>query len=342
MPHCGLRLVLLTTSLFSLSTLARPQAAPPKPETARQALIEMLTKGGDAQLRHLTVEVQNLLKSNKRSNLSGVGMMLPGSGFQTFETGDVLLAYNESTSHRNYEVRVDNDDLAGDEDSMQLSIHSFRDGKEQDDELSLMSLRVTVSMKLQQNIWRVDKVSVSTELPVGDPKFFEKTFLKMSGEATGLSAVAGGGYWEIEKPEAPAPAMPPAQIIRMLALAETLFARQHPETGFTCSLPDLAEMSKMMNVDKQVLTGTFNGYRFALTGCEGKPAGSFQMTAEPLLATPGVEAFCTDATQNLRADENGHSATCLAAGKMYRPPEEAPDASGAAVNFYSAETKPKP
>ncbi|HEY6306083.1 MAG TPA: hypothetical protein VI488_06435, partial [Candidatus Angelobacter sp.] len=200
---------------------------------------------------------------------------------------------------------------------------------------------ITVSMKLQQNIWRVDKVSVGAEFPIGDPKFFAEIFLKTTdGEASGLSAVAGVHY-ESQTPEAPAPAMPPDQIIRTLASAETLFAQQHPETGFTCSLPDLAEMSKMLNVDQQVLTGAFNGYRFALAGCEGKPTGSYQITAEPLLAAPGLKAFCTDATQNLRADDNGHGAACLASGKRY-PAVVVPESVGLDVQVQEPAPKPEP
>jgi hypothetical protein len=347
MPRFRLFPLLITTSVFSLFALAQQQAtpqqpAPPKVQTARQALIEMITKGGDAQLKHLTVEVQSLLKSSKKPNALAIGMMPPGSGFQTFETGNVLLVHDDSTSHTKYEVHVDSDDLAGDEDSMQLSIHSFRDGKEQDDELGMMSPHFTVSLKLQQNIWRVDKISVGAELPIGDPKFFAEIFLKTAdGNATGLSAVSGGLYTS-QTPEAPAPAMPPEQTIQMLAAAESVFARQHVETGFTCSLSDLAEWSKMMHVDQQVITGTYDGYRFALSGCEGKPAGSFQITAEPLLARPGVKAFCTDATQNVRADVNGHGATCLATGKMYQPVQDTNESLGLDVHVHDPETNPKP
>lgn len=346
MPRFRLFLVFITTSAFSPAALAQQQAPPPKLETARQALIEMVTKDGNAWQKHMTVEVQDLLKSGGKANAWGVALfnsMKGESGLQSFESGEVLFAYSDSTQHTKYEVHVDNDDLAGTEDSILLSIHAFRDGKEQDDEWGIMSPHFTVSMKLQENIWRVDKISAGAEFPIGDPKFFEKTFLKMaSGEAAGHSAVAGGGFYTAQTPETPASAMSPDQTVRMLAFAETAFARQHPETGFTCSLSDLAEMSKLMNVDQQVMTGPYNGYRFALSGCEGKPAGSFQITAEPLLARPGVKAFCTDATQNLRADDNGHGAMCLAAGKMYRPPQEIPEGSGLDVVVHPPETSPKP
>lgn len=345
MARFTLFLVFIATSVFSPSALAQPHAAPPKPETARQALIEIVTKGGNAWQKHLTVEVQDILKSSGKANSWGVysmfNSMKPEGGLQSFESGEVLFAYSDPAQHTKYEVHVDNDDLAGTEDSLLLSIHAFRDDKEVDDEWGIMSSHFTVSMKLQQNIWRVDKISAGVEFPIGDPKFFAKTFLKMgSGEATGLGAVAGG--FHVSEPlQAPAATKPPEEILPLLASAETLFAQQNPETGFTCALSDLAALARMMQLDQQVMTGTYNGYRFVLSGCEGKPAGSFQITAEPLLATPGVKAFCTDATQNLRADNNGHAAACLASGKVYQPavvlPEGAVD-----VHFHATESTPKP
>lgn len=345
MPRFRLFLFLVAIPVFSLSTLAQQQVTPPKLQTARQALVEMITKGQDAITKHLTVEVQDLLKSGGKPSSFGfaaLSSMKPENGLQTFDSGEILFAYTDSAQNTKYEVHVDNDDLAGNEDSILLSIHAFRDGKEQDEEWGLMSSHFTVSMKLQQNIWRVDKISVGAEFPVGDPKFIAKTFLNpSSGKSTGLSATAGG-HSTLAAAEVAAATMPPEQAVRMLAFAETAFARLHPDTGFSCSLSELAETSKIMGVDPQVATGTYNGYRFALAGCEGKPAASFQITAEPLLAAPGVEAFCTDATQNLRADDNGHGATCLATGKMYQALEDTPAAFGLDVHVHAPETSPKP
>lgn len=320
--------LLIATSALSLPVSAQ-QTAQPKPQTARQALIEIVTKGGGALQRHLTVEVQDLLKTKKAVGLAMLNAFKPEGGVEAFESGEVLFSYNDAAQHTKYEVHVDSDDLAGDEDFLLLSIHSFRDGKEQDNEWSFMSSHISVSMKLQQNIWRVDKLSVGAEFPIGDPKFFESTFMKMaSGEAAGvhLSAVGHGVSTNLD---APAPVKPPEETVRMLGFAETAFARQHPDAGFTCTLSDLAEWSKIMGVDQQVLTGNYNGYRFVLSGCEGKPAGSFQMIAEPLLGGKGAKAFCTDATGNLRVDDTGRGATCLASGKV----ENSQTDGGAEVNW---------
>src|SRR5690242_121978 len=51
----------------------------------------------------------------------------------------------------------------------------------------------TVTMKKQQNIWRLSDVGVGVDFPLGDPEFLKKTFLKAAGGvATGLGASASG------------------------------------------------------------------------------------------------------------------------------------------------------
>jgi hypothetical protein len=327
----------------ALSSPSQQQPAPPKLPTARQALIEMVTKGGDAIAKHLTVEVQNALKVNGKSAyaLAMLDSIKAESAFQSFDSGAVLFAYEESAQHTKYEIQVDSDDLAGDQDSLSLSVHLFRDGKELDSEWSLLSSHFTVSMKLQQNIWRLDKISVGAEFPVGDPNFIEKAFA--GHQATGFSvlpgvhaAVQADSGAEASKP----PAMTPDQVITMLGYAQSGFARQHPDVGFTCSFAELAESSKMMGIDPQVNSGTYNNYRFSLSGCEGKPAGSFQVSAEPMIAGKGAKAFCTDATGNLRVSEDGRSATCLASGKVQHPAE---DEEETAIGFDPAGVvQPKP
>jgi len=307
--------------------MGQPHATPvpPKPQTARQALIEMVTKGGDAIQKHLTLEVQELLKSAGKPNpaMAMFGSLGGDKNLQGFETGDILFTYGDSPQAR-YEVHVDNDDLAGDEASLSLSLHNFRDGKEQEESLGLfMSSHFTVSMKLQQNVWRLSKISIAAEIPVGDAKFFEKTFLKPDTALayTGTPATVSDVHTEFvvhpgegENSPAAVALMEPKQVVTMLALAETMFARMHPDEGFTCSLSELTEMSKMMGLDQQVNSGTYNGYRFALAGCEGKPAGSFQVTAEPTAAKPGAKSFCTDATQNVRVSDDARG--CLSSGKV--------------------------
>ena len=337
-------LLLLISVLTSLAA-AQKQATPSKPQTPRQALIEIVTKGGDTVLKHLTVEVQELLlkPENKSSApaLMALGSMKPESGLEAFEAGDVLFRYSQLPLHVKYEVVVDSDDLAGIEDTLQLSLHMFRDGKEDNSEFGLMSPHFIVSMKQQQNIWRLNKISVGADFPVGDPEFVKAAVLKSGAgvHTTALAATAGGSDSPANRTQPVT--MPPEQIIMMLGFAETSFARTHPDHGFTCSLAELGQTAKLMGVDQAVSTGTYNGYHFALTGCEGKPAGSYQITAEPITAASGDKTFCSDATQNLRTVEGGSGVNCLAFGKVQSSGDQG-EVGGTGFTFYSPlQTNPK-
>ncbi|HKF19966.1 MAG TPA: hypothetical protein VKE93_00280 [Candidatus Angelobacter sp.] len=280
----------------------------------------MITKGGDAIQKHLTIEVQDLLKSRGKANplRAYMAAFKADSGAETFDSGDVLLAYSDPSKKLKYELHVDSDDLAGNEETLLLSIHTFSDGKEQEDMWGLLSSHFSVSMQLQENVWRLNKISIGAEFPLGDPNFIQKALLSTGSALTSAAFYTPQTELRVESASAQheSPPMAPSQVVTLLGFGETIFARLHPEMGFTCSLSDLAEASKMMGVDQQVVSGVYNGYRFALSGCEGKPAGSFQISAEPLVPKPGMKAFCTDATQNLRTEETGRAPACLVSGKV--------------------------
>jgi hypothetical protein len=67
-------------------------------------------------------------------------------------------------------------------------------------------------------------------------------------------------------------------------------------------------------MDPDFADGVYNGYRFALTGCDGTPARTFRITAEPLNGQG--RAYCSDNKNNLRASDDGKAFTCLAQGKL--------------------------
>jgi hypothetical protein len=316
--------VVAITTFLSFAAAAQ-QPAPVPQQTARQALIEMITGGEKGFTKHLTPEVQQALNQKGKSQAASTmklhsgAFASAGKGVQAFDGGSVLLSFAEPGGHSKIEVRVESDDLSGDEDNLGLSIHNFVDGQEQSAEWQALVSRFTVNMRRQEGLWRLNKVTIGVELSLGDPAFIEG-ILGKGAESTPAGmhvakpighADGSGGSGE----RTPA-AMMPQGVVAMLAVSESMFARQHPDSGFTCSLSDLAESATLFGVDPQVITGTYNGYRFALKGCEGKPAGSFQLTAEPVVPTPGAEAFCTDATQNLRTSQDGRGATCLTAGKV--------------------------
>jgi hypothetical protein len=331
----------LIASVFGLAQQPQPAAL----QTPRQALIEMITGGEKGITRHLTIEAQQALKKPGNAQAAAALGVYSGAvqALETFESGPVLLVFNQPAQHKKLEVHVDNDDLSGEEDSLDLSLHSFNDGQEQTDEWQFLASHLTVSMKRQEGTWRLHKISIGVELPVGDAEFIDKVFGKTSGgQAMGAGMHAPTAETHVAVIASPGQAdaatqgMPPEQVVMMLGLAESTFARMHPDTGFTCSFSELGETSKMMGVDQQVNAGTYGGYRFGLAGCEGKPAGSFQITAEPVVARRGAKAFCTDATQNLRVSDDGHGATCLASGRVQQPSTD-----GADLQVHDLEIKSK-
>jgi hypothetical protein len=319
MPLRTTALLLVVSSSTFLFAQTQVPAAPP--QTAREAIIEMLTGGEKGLTKHLTVEVQELL--NKPANRSATSVFQAmqqqaKTGMQAFPAGSTLFVVNEPMQHKKFEVHVENDDLSSDQDILQLSFHSFRDGQEQEiggDEWGLLSSRVTVTMQKQQNVWRVNNVGVGIELPVGDPEFLKKMFsMGSEGNPTGAAAVLPEAHTDLktEKPIASNPEV----TVTMLGIAERSFARQHPGVGFTCSLSDLSDAGKNFGLDPQLASGIYMGYKWSVSGCEGKPAGSFQVIAEPIAQGRGAIAICTDATGNLRTAEDGRGSTCLSSGKI--------------------------
>jgi hypothetical protein len=307
--------VIVLALLGGTAFRAQPQAQAPPPQTPRQALIEMISGGQEGAMKHLTVEMQKSLeadgKNNSASQLAAFDQIRSASSdFQVFETGQILISANEPKSNEKFEVHVDSDDLSGDTDTMDISFHQFRDGVEQDIPYAAMLSRFTVGMKRQANVWRLNEISINIKVPVGDPKLLEKFGNGMPGMIGGKIGGSASG-----KPEKPRD-MAPREAITMVAFAESTFARSHPETGFTCTLADLAK-SNPFNLDPRIFSGEpYHGYKFSLSGCQDKPSGSFRLIAEPVSPAAGTKAFCTDATNNVRSSDDGLGSSCLTSGKQ--------------------------
>jgi len=305
--------VVVLAFLASTAVYAQPQAQAPPPQTPRQALIEMISGGQEGVMKHLTLEMQKSLQADGKNSSAQLAVFdqikSASSNFQVFETGEVLLSANDPKNNEKVEVHVDSDDLSGDTDNMDISFHQFRDGVEQDIPYAAMLSRFTVGMKRQANIWRLNEISVNIKVPVGDPKLLEKFGDGMPGMIG--SKIGGSASGKPEKPRE----MAPREAITMVAFAESTFARSHPETGFTCTLADLAK-SNPFNLDPHIFTGEpYHGYKFSLSGCQDQPSGSFHLVAEPVSAAAGAKAYCTDATNNVRISADGLGSSCIASGK---------------------------
>jgi len=307
----------LRTAAFLLLILSCPflfsqtQASTAPPQTPRQALIEMMNGGQAGAMKHLTVEMQKSLQGNGEFAAFDQ-LKAASSDFQVFETGQVLLAATDPKSHEKFEVHVDSDDLSGDTDNIDISFHQFRDGVEQDIPYTTMLSQFTVGMKKQENIWRLNEISINIKVPLGDPKLLEKFG---SGMGPGMFGAKIGGVSASGKPDKTRD-MAPREAVQMLGMTESMFARMHPEIGFTCTLSDLAKPN-MLNLDPSIFSGEpYRGYKFSLSGCQDKPSGSFHLVAEPVSPTGKAKAFCTDATENVRSSDDGLGSSCLASGKV--------------------------
>ncbi len=318
--------------LFSFAAPAQ-QPAPGPPETPRHALIEIVTGGEKGFMKHLTLEVLESLKKpgNMQTSamLKGLGMdaSFAGKGLQAFETGPILFTFNEPAEHKTLEVHVENDDLNGEEDDLELSLHSLQDGQEQVEDWQAFASHFTVSMKRQANIWRLNKITVRAEFPIGDPTFIDTLFKKTTGDGvTGMAATLPETQTNTAvkvdlhsdaNPLASSQQVPPEMIVRWLGLAESTFALQNPEKGFTCSFSELSHESAGFGAGQLAKGDEYYGYRFTLSNCEGKPAGSFRITAEPMVPLANAKAFCVNATQNVRSSDDGRGATCITSGKAW-------------------------
>jgi hypothetical protein len=291
-------------------------------ETPRQALLEMLSRGGPAVAEHLTVEsLQSLKETGELGDLSrfNIPEVWPALFLRTFEAGPVLASYEiPGRETKKFEIHVDREDVNGAEASIELSFHQV-DAPDKNWELP-SAARYVIALERQNQVWRLNMISISVDFPVRDPAFL-KTILGKDREGSKTAIQQQIAETPEEFTNQQMFGRRPEDLLFGIAQAEEDFARMHPQIGFTCSLPDLVASSGAfgsVKLDPKIASGEIRGYRFLLAGCTGKPSGSFQAIAEPLEGK-SHEAFCTDATRNLRFAEDGRGATCISTGKNWPP-----------------------
>ena len=321
------RFRLAATFMVVLAGISASQRAYSADQSPRQAMIEMLSGGEAPFKKHLTLDMQSKLQNLMKGSLDNapnplqalIGANSGSNKFQAFDMGQILFSFNNLQEHERYELQIDSEQQGREEDNMALSLHLVRNGVEQE---MPTGLRLLLNLKRQEGIWRLNAVTMSTTLLVGDPQFLQKSWWNPI-----WLAVSGG----TAEPAAPAasevaderPKMTPLRSVRMIGMAENIYAQQHPGIGFTCRLADLVDVGKGMDeegmykfIDPDFADGLYNGYRFTLSGCERKPARMFRVIAEPLAGRG--KAYCSDNTNNLRASDDGRGTTCLTAGKIAR------------------------
>jgi hypothetical protein len=295
---------------FSFAQMAK--SAPP-PQTPRQALLEVLKSGGSKAvlMRHLPEATKAALGSD------GLPTLLPFetfgnitlhanssadmNGVQFFEAGPVLMRAGDPADPNAgvIELRIDNDDLNGDQDDMQLSL--IASGNEPSMAFVEMP-QLGLHMKQEQGIWRFEEVDLTMRYKLGDPAFIKSMadFNQESNQMFGQSAV------------------------EMASAMEQEYAQQHPEEGFTCSIDKLSAVGagKESMPDTLVKFAEQRGYKLQLNDCS---ATTFKIAA--VSENKNARIYCTDQSGKVRFSTDGSAQNCFANGK----PAESEQGTGIGV-----------
>ena len=292
----------------SISLLAQtPAAAPPPPQSARQALLEMfLGKGEDDLTKHLPEVAHQALihkgdspETNVILKISTIGRQLTAQGehFESFETGPNLLISEQNNGHEKYEIAVEHDTLLGEDDEIELSVHYYKDGQ-------LQSLpvvpRLIFTLRQEKEIWRLTEVTAAIHAPLTDPDYL-KGLRKDQNESNETAA---------------------RNRMVAIATAETNYATRHPDRGYACTLATIfaPEPGAMPGENGFVYdpgqgNEEWSGYRFALMGCDGSPAARYRITAMPLEPDAGMKTFCADESGAFKFVTTGKGSTCFSRGQ---------------------------
>ncbi|MFZ0317694.1 MAG: energy transducer TonB [Candidatus Sulfotelmatobacter sp.] len=298
--------VALAFVLFASSMLGA-ESAPPQstaaPQTARQALIEMFFGQAPNHLeKHLPDVTRQALhemqEANGESYVSMFSLLAKQAQndkekIETFDTGSTLFTVKSlpGGSYDQVDVTVEQDNLSGDEDQIELAIHMMHGGKEQ---MLPFIPRCTFSMKMESRVWRLNEISVGVRLPLADPNFL-KALLERERIQNEQAA-----QWSM----------------RSVNSAEKSY--QAAQSSYACALSALTSKGTGTSrrpylYDTQLASGKKSGYNFVISACD---ASHYQLTAEPAVPNSGQRAFCSDESGTVRASAEGKAATCLSSGEV--------------------------
>jgi hypothetical protein len=287
------------TTAWSLSLASQTSA--PAEQSARQALIEMfLGKGENDFTKHLPdVTRASLVRKGDSPETSillrvsgGVrGLASQGDKLETFDTGPNILISENTSSGERVEIAVESDSFSGEEDVIELSLHSYRNG-----ELEALPVipRLTFTLKKEKEVWRVTDLTLAGRVPLEDPDYL-KGLRKQQDELDEAAAQAR---------------------LNVIAQMETNYAANNPDIGYGCTLGALYSNTEgEPNASPSLGKDESNGYRFSLSGCNGKPATKYRLTAIPIDPDSEMRAFCLDQSGTLKSVAASNSSTCFSHGK---------------------------
>jgi hypothetical protein len=247
-------------------------------------------------------------------------MQTQGTNFQTFETGSVLLSGEDPKTGQKVEVTVENDALRGEQDDIELSFQTYKNGEPQ---RTPFMPRMTFTMKQEARIWKLNEISVTIRLPLADPDLLKAMTENMKPRETAnvsITPVSVTPQTQSAMPSAGSDAQVLAAM-RTILTAEITYAASYPRVGFTCSLSDLDGFGggepnehQAMLINSGLASGRRFGFVFTLSSCGGAPATGFHLSAAPNANTFGRKSFCADQSGTLRSSEDRNPATCFASG----------------------------
>jgi hypothetical protein len=300
MRHVGLACFLAVAGTLPLAAQA---TEPVPPQSARQALIEMfMGKGADDFAKHLPDAARKTLIHKDETpeisialRVSSLGRDLAAQGgrVETFDTGPNILVSEQPEGHERIEVAVESDSLLGEEEQIDLSVHVYKDGLPQS--LPVVP-RLIFSLKQQKEVWRLTEVTVAAHVPLTDPDYLKG--LRKQQDESNESAAQGR--------------------IFMIAQAESAYAANHQEAGYSCTLSNLfpPQAPAEANYSPGLANEESNGYRFGLTGCEGTPVSKYRLMATPLDPESEMKAFCVDESGTLKSVTADKKSSCFSRGEV--------------------------
>jgi hypothetical protein len=335
-------LLLLAVVVFPVVVLAETSAkhmeTPETAQTARQALLEMFfSKSPGTIVKHLPAATRAVLeKAGSAAGLNQYAMVASQlqaqqKNLQTFETGSVLLTYEDPKNASKVEVTVENDSLLGVQDDIELSFRSYKNGVAQ---RTPFMPHLTCSMKMEAGTWKLNEITVTVRLPLADPDLLKSMSDAMKAQSERAASSMSGGMMSGATLTTSTPGFTPVvqvagndtavvAAMRSILSAETTYAATYRATGYTCTLSDLDGFGggernehQAMLISAGLAGGKRYGYVFTLSQCGGSPASSFQLTAAPSGNAFGRRAYCADQAGAIRYSVDGNPASCKSGGTL--------------------------
>jgi len=323
---------LMLLMAWSGYALAQDSSAPP--QTARQALMEMLfskTKG--TFWKHLpeatrsAFEKSGTVEAFHQYSVMMTQVQTQTQNVQTFETGPVMLAGQDPKTGNKFEMIVERDSLRGERDDIEVSFKTYKDGQPQ---RTPFMPNVIFSMKKESELWTLNEISITIHLPLADPDMLKAITDKMQWKPQ-MQAQPAFGAAAVDQPRATLTAGTvsnganfDAQVIsamRTIVTAENTYANTYPNVGYTCTLSSLDGFgagepgpAQAMLISSSLAGGRKYGYVFTLSGCMGRSAAKFSLTATPNEPGFGRKVFCADASGVIRSSDEANASSCLTTG----------------------------